>query len=339
MNFENLKNLINTTHRKMLLTVTMLAFIVVVSMTLIGFVVPKDVTLLVDNKEITVTTSRIYVEEFLAEQGISLQSGDRISKPLDSVLQHNGVITIERARKIVLTADGTTRDIYSCEPVLKDALKDCGIVLGEQDEVTPGLDTKVQNAMGVTIVRVKVFEETRRETVLKETIIKPSYEKKASHSVVLTEGEDGSADITYKVTMRDGVEIGREEVSRTVLKETVNRVVEKGLQGSKIVTASTSELKVKKVIDCSATAYTAYNGARTASGRVAAYGIVAVDPRVIPLGTKLYIEAVDGSWVYGYAIAGDTGGAIKGNKVDLFYNSTSECYRFGRRPARVYVLE
>ena len=76
-----------------------------------------------------------------------------------------------------------------------------------------------------------------------------------------------------------------------------------------------------------------------ASGRAPAYGVVAVDPKVIPLGTKLYIEAVDGSWVYGYAVAGDTGGAIKGNKIDLFFNTHAECTRFGRRQAKVYVLQ
>ena len=70
----------------------------------------------------------------------------------------------------------------------------------------------------------------------------------------------------------------------------------------------------------------------------AQYGVVAVDPSVIPLGTKLYIEAVDGSWTYGYAVAGDTGGAIKGNRIDLFFNSNAEAMSFGRRQAKVYVL-
>ena len=57
------------------------------------------------------------------------------------------------------------------------------------------------------------------------------------------------------------------------------------------------------------------------------------------MGTLLYIEAVDGSWTYGYAIAGDTGGAIKGNKIDLFYDTDYECRQFGRRQARIYILE
>jgi len=100
------------------------------------------------------------------------------------------------------------------------------------------------------------------------------------------------------------------------------------------------------VLTCKATAYegsSASNGkwaGKTATGRVPTYGIVAVDPSVIPLNSKLYIESADGgkSWIYGFAIAGDTGGAIKGNKVDLCYNTLDQCYQFGRRDAIVYVL-
>ena len=79
---------------------------------------------------------------------------------------------------------------------------------------------------------------------------------------------------------------------------------------------------------------------KTAYGLTPGYGIVAVDPKVIPLGTKLYIESSDGgkSWVYGYCIAGDTGGAIKGNKVDLCFNTKAECIKFGRKTATVYIL-
>ena len=76
----------------------------------------------------------------------------------------------------------------------------------------------------------------------------------------------------------------------------------------------------------------------TASGMQACYGVVAVDPNVIPLGTKLYIASADGSYVYGCAIAGDTGGGIKGNKIDLFYNSRAEALQFGRRNVVVYFL-
>jgi 3D (Asp-Asp-Asp) domain-containing protein len=71
----------------------------------------------------------------------------------------------------------------------------------------------------------------------------------------------------------------------------------------------------------------------TSCGHKAGYGVVAVDPKVIPLGTRLYIEG------YGYALAGDVGGAIKGNRIDLCFATVEECYQFGRRDVVVYVLD
>jgi 3D (Asp-Asp-Asp) domain-containing protein len=81
-----------------------------------------------------------------------------------------------------------------------------------------------------------------------------------------------------------------------------------------------------------ATAYTSSNGRRTATGMVPEYGIVAVDPRVIPLGTWLYVEG------YGHALAADTGRLIKGQTIDLYYHTRQEAILFGRRDIRVYVL-
>lgn len=95
-----------------------------------------------------------------------------------------------------------------------------------------------------------------------------------------------------------------------------------------------------KKIMVSATAYTAYcNGCSgiTKTGINLRENpdakVIAVDPKVIPLGTKVYVEG------YGYAIAGDTGGAIKGNKVDLFMKSTSQAYSWGRRTVALTILE
>lgn len=91
-----------------------------------------------------------------------------------------------------------------------------------------------------------------------------------------------------------------------------------------------------QVLRCEATAYSPYDygvGSYTASGHPLRRGLVAVDPRVIPLGTRLYIEG------YGYAIASDTGGAIRGNKVDLAVDSYEEAIQFGRRAVVVHILE
>ena len=96
---------------------------------------------------------------------------------------------------------------------------------------------------------------------------------------------------------------------------------------------------------CSATAYTCQDKhgvttpGTTFSGTPARVGAIAVDPNVIPLGSKLYIVSADGEYLYGYCVAEDTGGAIKGNTVDLYYNTYDECIQFGRRDVLVYVIE
>lgn len=110
--------------------------------------------------------------------------------------------------------------------------------------------------------------------------------------------------------------------------------------GGVLTTSSGETYSYTKVLSCSATAYTTegFTEKHNASGNIARVGTVAVDPKVIPLGTALYIVTDDGEYIYGYCIAEDTGGAVKGNIVDLFFNTLNECYAFGRRNCTVYVL-
>ncbi len=155
---------------------------------------------------------------------------------------------------------------------------------------------------------------------------------------VQTEGVKGLHEVKVTKTYFNGELVERIEEELTLVKEPVDEVL---LVGTKPNTTfeigkktDVSNLNYSEKITMNASAYTTegYTG-YTASGRVAEYGVVAVDTKVIPLGTKLYIDG------YGYAIAGDTGGAIKGNKVDLYMNTTKECLNFGRRNVTVYVLE
>ena len=110
------------------------------------------------------------------------------------------------------------------------------------------------------------------------------------------------------------------------------------ISGNTIVDANGNVLNVARVITGECTAYT--GGGITATGAPAAVGRVAVNPNVIPYGTKLYIASPDGSVVYGYAIASDTGGALMSGRVlvDLYYNTQGECINFGRRQMNVYIL-
>lgn len=109
--------------------------------------------------------------------------------------------------------------------------------------------------------------------------------------------------------------------------------------GNVIMTSSGESYTYVDVMTCSATAYTCegYVG-HTYSGTLARVGAIAVDPTVIPLGTKMYVVSNDGQYVYGYCVAEDIGGGIKGNKIDLYFDTHAECWDFGVRMCTVYIL-
>ena len=92
----------------------------------------------------------------------------------------------------------------------------------------------------------------------------------------------------------------------------------------------------KKIMDCNATAYDIHG--TTATGYPTQIGVVAVDPKVIPYGTRMFIQTPSGSWVYGMATARDCGGAIKGNIIDLWFPDYATCCKWGRRDVTVYIL-
>ena len=107
--------------------------------------------------------------------------------------------------------------------------------------------------------------------------------------------------------------------------------------GSTITTEDGEVLTYTSTMAVEATAYT--GGGITATGTSARYGAIAVDPTVIPYGTKMYIVSDDGKWIYGVATAEDCGGAIKGHILDLYFDDYSTCIQFGRRNCTVYILD
>jgi 3D (Asp-Asp-Asp) domain-containing protein len=180
------------------------------------------------------------------------------------------------------------------------------------------------------------------------------------------EGQPGEKQFTYSVQYIGDKELGKKLISEEVLTPPISKIVIVGtaeptsaptptpvpvqrstngvIRPSGAPLPGDEEFTYTQKITMSASAYTAGPEStgkspgspgygRTASGRMVEPGIVAVDPNVIPLGTRLYVEG------YGYSLAADTGGAIKGNKIDLYYESLSDALRFGRRTVTVYVLD
>ena len=188
-----------------------------------------------------------------------------------------------------------------------------------------------------------------RDGVENETKIVYNENEFEGYEEVVQNGSDGLQKSVYQETYIDGQLVSKDLEEVVIYKEPVDKVIEVGTK-KHLVTTSRGGFRYSNEIVLTATAYdlsyesTGKNPGDphygiTASGTKAQPGTVAVDPRVIPLGTELYIASIDGSPDYGFATAEDIGGAIKGNKIDLFMESSKDCNNFGRRSVKVYILE
>lgn len=264
-------------------------------------------------------------------------------------------VSIMRAGTVSITADGVSRSVnVSYDDTVETAMARAGLTLGESDEVVPAMNSTVEYGENISVLRITFDEITRTVSVPYRKETRPNNEMTIGATKVVQKGVNGSKTQTVKVKKSNGVAVAEEVLSETVLSQPTNKIVERGTKVVANISGGAGELPVSrdgalrysKVIDVVATAYCpCYQcsggwGTKTASGIKAKVGVIAVDPRIIPLGTRVYVTSADGkSWYYGYAVAGDTGGAIKGNRIDLFFNSHYECVNFGRRSAKVYILE
>lgn len=290
------------------------------------------------------------VAELLDVSGVSLSEYDRVTPSPESYITSSQTVHVQRFKNVTVNVSGTTRNYLTTADTVGEFLKQNRIDLNYHDiiNLSPETVLDVDNYLEITrIVRriVKVETEIPFET---KTVTDASL--KLSESKIVTEGENGVKCETYEVVIKDGVETERNFIGEEVTKEPVDQVKAVGVHTAEKRIEKAQDFSYSKVITCNATAYDLSFqscGKRpgdpgygiTASGTHAKYGTVAVDPRVIPLGTRMYIESADGSFVYGYCVAEDTGGAIKGNKVDLFFNTYNECMQFGRRNVNVYILD
>ena len=198
--------------------------------------------------------------------------------------------------------------------------------------VYPPLETKITDGLVIHVLARKSFLSKEEVEVPFGTKVIEDPELEFGTKKVEKEGVKGKDLVIYENITRPGRE-QKIELDRRRIAEPVNEIVRKGVAQS--VLTPNGYVKYKKVIYGEATAYTWGGGASgtTSIGLWPKRGIVAVDPRQIPYYTKLYIPG------YGMAIAGDTGGAIVGTRIDLFMDSLYECYQWGRRDVEIYILE
>lgn len=339
-----------------------MALIVMMSMLTMGAISDKDtknVTLVQKDCFNDFESTRKFVTRsetvgsFLEEQEVEIGNDDVVNAKLSDTLYQNQIITVEKTKMIEVNFDGAKVTARTAQKNVKEAIKDLGIAISENDLVSPERDSDISDGTVIDIVRVEYVDETCDSDIPYETVTEEDPSVYSGRKTVKQKGSVGTKRDVYRVKKVGGVEESRELISSITAVEPVNEIVAVGTKEIPQGTwqpnpqpAADKGFSYSRVVNVTATAYdpspeTNSGYSITAYGLVPQFGVVAVDPRVIPLGSKLYIESPDGgaSWTYGYCIAGDTGGAIKGNRVDLCYNTKSECIQFGRRSATVYVLD
>ncbi|MBP2025622.1 3D domain-containing protein [Peptoniphilus stercorisuis] len=298
----------------------------------------NDVNLIVNGETKKVVTYSKNVEDFLETEGIEVKNTEEVVPGINAEIEPGMDIVISSPKSYYIKDGKKIQVTEALGETVAETLGNLNIDLNKHDVVTPALNSETTPGMNITIERVKKEVQTKEEEIpfeIKKIEDKNMYK---GETQVVEKGEKG-----LKLSTIQNTFVNDEHVSVDVLKSEIKQEAKTEVQkvGTKETQAQAAlgERKVKRVITMQATAYDPTAGSRTAMGTRARVGAVAVDPRVIPLGSKLYIESADGFPSYGYATAEDTGGAIKGNRIDLFYSTNSQALRFGRRNVKVYVLE
>lgn len=256
---------------------------------------------------------------------------------------------------VKVSADGETRSVKTTGTVA-DAIRDAGIYVDDDDLINIGLSEPLTFSTDIVISRVEIVEEVVLETIDYVTEYKEDDNYVIGYSKVLVNGEEGELEKIVQHTYVDGKLTDSSVVSTEVTEEPVDKVIVMGTaEVNPIEAMSISQLTVpdyltldengvptsySNVLTGKSCAYSASPTAKTASGRQVKVGYVAVDPSIIPYGTELYIVSTDGKYVYGYAVAADTGTALLDGRilVDLFMESYDASCDWGAKQVNIYVL-
>lgn len=326
---------------------------------------PEYLVYIQDGTNVTaIKTQARDVKSILIEQGITLGGEDKLSVSLDQTTSDNLTIIINRAFNVTITTKDGQKTVELADGTVKDALTKAGITVWQDDVITPALTTKLTADMNISYKQVSFKYEQSTESIAYKTVKVNNATLTKGTTKVTQAGVAGQKTVKYKLIYVDGVLSSKQVIDTVITKSAVDEIIAVGTKtatttktntkpattntgttssnGSVTVSASATAAgltadQVKSVISAETTAYT-HTGYRTATGTWPKVGTVAVNPKVIPYGTRLYIEG------YGYAVAEDTGGpefqTTSKVRLDLFKNSEAECQIYGRRyNVKVYILK
>lgn len=295
------------------------------------------------------------VEEALGVVGMALNDADTVLPARTAPLANGLKVTVVRAPVIRIVDQGSAATRSTRAATVAEFLVEMGVQLGPLDRVEPDFDEAVPDHGEVRVIRVEEREVRLVEKVPHATteVLLPGFTSWSP--VTVRDGRDGERDVTYRIRIEDGVETTRVPAKVIDIAPTVTQIVARPaptrlatVPGAGLLRLATDGspppgLNYVRTVQVVATAYdpgpvsTGKNPGDpgygiTATGARFAPGIVAVDPRVIPFRTKMWIPG------YGFGVAADTGSDIQGHRIDVGFDAYWEAVRWGRRSVTVYVL-
>jgi uncharacterized protein YabE (DUF348 family)/3D (Asp-Asp-Asp) domain-containing protein len=318
----------------------------------------KSVSVVLDGKEISMLTRQSDLQHLLDEQAISIGEHDRVSTQLDANIKNGEKITIETTSPIQLTADGETKTLYTTGKTVGSALQDLRIALGTDDRVSPSLFSELSGNAMIKVVRVKKEQEDQTVPIAFATVQQSDATLAKGKEKIIQEGKAGTKLIQKQKVYEDGTLVAEHVVKEVIQTASIKKLIAVGTKKPMVVKLSAAspqvdnvskngiEFAYKQIINnVTLTAYSddfastgkeksdpqsgiTYSGTTVTEGRT-----IAVDKNVIPIGWWVYIEGI------GFRRAEDTGGAVKGNKIDVYYESSDYANKFGlKRGYTVYVI-
>ena len=294
----------------------------------------------------TVQTAALPAEG-VAARAMGLSAADQNTTYYTAFSGSLASLSLDRVFSVTIQADGQEYPVRMLYGTVADALERAGITLDPEDYTEPALDQPVTMGENIVVHRVDYFDRVETQTIPYETsyVYTSLYFRNTKRATTLQHGSEGQQTVTTRDRYVDGELENSTVVDVTTTVEPKTHVIKTYGAGAPVSPltgpdgTTNAPGSYQKVLTGKATGYYAKSG-KGSSGLGLGYGTVAVDPSVIPYGTLLYITSTDGSFVYGYAVATDTGIALQNGQilVDLFYETYAESVINGAIQVNVYVV-
>ncbi len=304
-----------------------------------------------EEETLNIFTDDTETREIVVQSGVALAGSEEVVVRLsdsDSARSDSTDVIYD----VTVYDAGQAAQYFTDAVTVDEFLADNAIILDQYDVVSPALTEGIRNNMVINIDRVKIEDVTTNEIVPCKTVKVETTELRTGETKIITAGSDGIKTVITRNVYVNGKFSRSDVISEEITTASVNRVVQVGTRKETAEKAENYETKTfvdsagrnvayTKLLTGKGSAYTADSGTTSSTGRPLSVGVVAVDPDVIPYGTRLYITSADGRYVYGYALASDTNSVVENGEaiVNLFYDSDSQCKAFGSRDVNVYILE